>query len=352
MNPPSPQTRRFPAPHATLRLAASTLALLASLPASGQTQSLSFTGGILFNPRIELRNLGHQQPSPAAGPASGGAVNRTYSDGFNRVDASGNAEGSTGFWSFLNPDQISGDQLVLSAPGGASTVHIDNAGSLFNPSGNLEYRGSFGAAHEADWGVLLAVGYQSLSAEADGAFVTEAWILEDRFELQGLTPSDLPAPPYAGAADTKTPRIGATPTRTLRPIPGGRSLSGRWEFDAVLIPISGGIYIESQIFGRLNGVASAGMFAAFVNANLKYTETTTFAGSAPVTVRGGEGGNDVILGGFVQLGLDWALWEDASLVASARWQPAQDYAHAIAGREARVDFMTAAAVHLGFSLRF
>lgn len=335
----------------SLQLAIGT-AWLGSLAAHGQSQSLAFTGGVLLNPQVNFRNLGRFDASTAAGPATGAAVNRTYTDGFNRVDAGGNREGDTGNWGYLNASQISGDQMVMTAPGGATTVSLHDTGDFVNPSANLEYRGSLGSIGSSAWGLLIDVGYQSVGGRASGTFTTDYSVIEDRFALQGLTAADLPPAPYAGTPNTKSPRIGAEPSRTYRVTPGGRLLSGEWRLDADLIPVSGGLYWESQLVGRLNAIVSAGVFVAFVNADLRFTEHSTFAGRPTVTTQAGEGTNDVIYGGFAELGLDWALWENASLVIGARWQPAQDFNHSVAGREASVDFSTAVAIHAGFSLRF
>lgn len=323
-----------------------------ALPVLAQSQALSFTGGILLNPKIGFGNLGALGPATGIGPATGGNFNRTYANGFNRVDNEGNQEGRTGFWGYEVNTQISGDTLVLSSPGGATAVAVSDAGNLAYPSGNLEYRGSMGSLGRAHWGLLLSVGYQNIGAETSGSWITDASVIEDRFSLGGLTPADLPPAPYAGTSSTKTPRIGSTPDRSFRTLPGARQLSGTWEFDADLIPISGGLYAETQIVGRLNAIAAAGVFVAFVNADLRFREQSTLAGQPTVTTQAGEGTNDVIYGGFAQLGLDWALWENASLVASARWQPCDDFNHSVAGREVNVDFLSAIAIHIGFAMRF
>lgn len=355
MNTPSVRRPALPVPVSIAApLASAFLGLLGTASVAAQTQSLAFTGGVLFNPRIELRNLGYLPVSAAAGPAAGSAIGRTYADGFHRVDASGNAGGSTAHWGYERADQVDGTDLVMRAPGGAGSANIDDAADIIHPSANLEYRGSLGSLGESDWGLVLSIGYQHVSADVGATFFTTASTLEDRYSLLGLAPADLPPPPYAGSetAPAGSPRIGSTPSRRFVPVAGGRVLSGTWDFEAELIPISGGLYLESQLIGRLNGIASAGVFVAFVNADLRYTESSSIGGAAPTVTRGNEGGNDVIYGGFVQLGLDWALWENASLTAAARWQPSQEYNHSVNGREARLDFVTAAALHFGFSLRF
>ncbi len=326
--------------------------LVVAPPSQAQSQSLAFTGGVLLNPRINFRNLGAIPPSAAAGPATGSAVNRTYDNGFNRVDASGNREQATANWGYQDGTQLVGDTLALSADGGSAAAEIEDAGDFLNPSGNLEYRGSLGPVGSSDWGILLGIGYQTVGASESRTLTTDTWLQRDAYSLNGLTATDLPAAPYAGSADLKTPRIGSVPARTLSAVTGGRLLTGHWELEAEMIPFTGGVYLESQILGRLNTVISAGILAVIINADLKYEEQSTVGNAATVVSRGSDGTNDFVFGGFVQAGLDWALWEDASLVASARWQPTEHFSHSSAGREAEIDSTLAFSVHAGFSMRF
>lgn len=340
----------------SFRLPAAVAVAVASLAlagdARGQSQSLAFTGGALLNTQVNFRNLGSWPALANPGPATGGAVDRTYDNGYNRVDAGGNPDGTTVHWGYLDAGQIVGNHLVLSAGSTSATASIDDAANFIEPSGNLEYRGSMGGLGSADWGILLGIGYQTIGAEAEGTFAGDARIIDDSFSLLGASPDLLPAAPYSGGPESAGPRIGSVPSRSFRELPGRRLLTGYWELEANVIPITGGLYLETQLVGRLNGIVSAGVLAMFINADLKFSETSTIGTGPAVTTRAGDGTNDFLLGGFAQLGLDWALWENASLVAGARWQPTERFSHSVSGREAEIDFTTAFAVHAGFSMRF
>lgn len=320
--------------------------------AGAQTQSLAFTGGALMNPKVSFSHLGGLGSFAPAGPAEGGAVDRNYDDGFNRIDSTGNEENTTANWGFQSTSQVRDGRLVMSRVAAPGTISVDDTGDFVSPSGNLEYRGSLGNVGASDWGILIGVGYQRLNADASGSFTTSAEILQDSYSLDGIEPDSLPAAPYSGSADSEGPRIGSVPTRTVAPGMGGRLLNGSWDLETDIFPITGGLYLESQIAGRLNGVVSAGMMALIVNAEMRYNERSTIGNASPIVNRGSHGANEVLIGGFVQLGLDWALWEKASLVASARWQPSQNFNESFDGREAEIDFSTAFSVHAGVSFRF
>ncbi len=319
---------------------------------SAQNQSLAFTGGVLLNTSVNFRNLGLHASTSQPGPATGGAVNRSYDNGYNRVDATGNDGDSTVNYGYRSTSQLGADGLALTSASADGTVAVDDVGDFIEPSGNLEYRGSLGSIGASDWGILLGIGYQTVNGDVSGSFVTDAALTEDRFDLGGVGREDMPAAPYVGTADGTAPRIGSIPTRNLRSASGGRVLMGNWKFMSELIPITGGLYLETQLAGRLNAVVSAGMLAMYVNAEIRYQETSTIGVLPPAESDGADGTNDFVLGGFVQLGLDWALWETVSIVAGARWQPTETFSHSVSGRTAELDFTNAFAVHAGFSIRF
>jgi hypothetical protein len=340
-------------PSLRIALGIAALAAFRAPLAHAQTQSLAFTGGVLLNTTVNFRSLGAHPSAAQPGPATGGSVDRTYDDGFNRVDALGNPGNTTVNWGYRRTDQFRRTgHIVLSQGTADGTAELPDAGDFIEASGNLEYRGSLGPVGASDWGILLGLGYQSVGAKESATFVTDATLLEDAYSTGDLAPGLIPPPPYSGSSTATGARIGSSPSRTLRTVTGGRTLTGTWDFDADLIPITGGLYFETQIAGRLNAIASAGILALFVNAELRYVETSTIGSLPPLASDGADGSEEFVLGGFAQLGVDWALWEKASIFASARWQPAETYNHSVNGREAEIDFMGAFAVHAGFSFRF
>ncbi|MBL9134501.1 MAG: hypothetical protein JNK85_01470 [Verrucomicrobiales bacterium] len=353
--PPSKTSRRLHAP-AVASLTTSLIAagLLGCWPrcAFAQSQSLAFTGGVLLNTHVTFLGLGAHPAPTSPGAATGGSLNRTYDDGFNRVDGTGNAGDTTALWGYQNSTQVQGGALAMSSASSPGTFEIDDAAGFLEASGHLEYRGSMGPIGASDWGILLGIGYQTVGAEAEGTYLTDAWVLEDRFSTSSIPPEAFPSAPYAGSADGAGPRLGSLPARSERLVPGGRTLTARWAFDAEMIPVTGGAYFETQVAGRLNAVVSAGLLAIFINADYKVYESSVIQGQPARVTTGAEGTNDILIGGFAQVGFDWALWETASLVASARWQPTERFDHGVAGRRMEMDFSTAFAVHAGFSMRF
>lgn len=352
-SPATPPSRLPGMPAAvTAGLVAAGLVAMDPSSARAQSQSLAFTGGVLLNTHVTFRSLGGHPAQSAPGAATGAAVNRSYDNGFNRVDSTGNAGDSTANWGYQSSTQVQANELAMTSASVPGDFEIDDESGFLEASGNLEYRGSMGPIGASDWGILLGIGYQTIEAETEGTYLTDATVLEDRYSTASIAPDTFPSAPYTGSADSTGPRLGSVPTRTVNTIPGGRTLTARWSFDAEMIPVTGGAYFETQVAGRLNAVLSAGLLAIFVNADQKVYESSVIQGQPALVTTGGEGTNDILIGGFVQAAFDWALWEKASLVAGARWQPTERFDHGVAGRRVEMDFSAAFAIHGGFSMRF
>lgn len=350
LSPLSLSTHRIP-----LALLAAVGGLVGGVQTSawGQAQSLSFTAGVLLNSKVSFHGLGAHAATSQPGPSTGGAADRTYDDGFVKVDAQGNPQNTTVHWGYQSAEQLRGERVYLTSRSAPGDVSLEDSGDFLAPSANLEYRGSLGSLGDADWGVVLGIGYASLGAEESGSFATAVNVVEDSYSIGSTALADIPSAPYAGDPNASGPSITSEPRRTALVLPGARLLSGRWAFDADLFPVTGGLYLERQLVGRLNGIASAGVLAMFVNSRFEFKEQSVINGLRDTSSASGrESDSSFIFGGFVGLGLDWAIWENASLVAAARWQPTETFSQDVRGREVEMDFTSAFAVHAGFSMRF
>ena len=106
-----------------------------------------------FNIRARFMNSG----APVAPPAAGGAVNRTYTDGFVDVDVSGNQGGMTWNWGYKNAAQAPGNDTLL-----MHATSIDGASSSRRHDPNIGFQLSYerDLAHEdwGSWGFKVAFG--------------------------------------------------------------------------------------------------------------------------------------------------------------------------------------------------
>ena len=177
---------------------------------------------------------------PSADPAAGAKQNRTYDDGFNRVDASnnlGDANNSplasrTGFFGYNSATQVdlAGGTLAMNQLQAAGT-YLPKTRASNRLSLDLALRRSFAKETSTrDWG--LEVGFNSArhSHSSSGSTPAQLRLLTDRYALGGVVPQ--PAP-YAGRLNPSPgdQRIGDLPSRTISTVngtvTGSRSLSAK-----------------------------------------------------------------------------------------------------------------------------
>jgi hypothetical protein len=208
------------------------LAGVAVLPATGLAQNLTEpkTGQHHFGVSLPVwlnakaRFTATRATNP--GPAAGGAAERFYDDGYNRVDSTGNAPAvlggpaSTAFFGYAS------DAQVANAVGaGTLSLHSvqlnggDYTGNLQNrpqfPGVELFYRYDWqsGPQWRSSW--ELGASYNYFNWRENGAPNATVNLLTDVFQLGGVTlfPG---AAPYNGPATALpgSPVIGSTPART------------------------------------------------------------------------------------------------------------------------------------------
>ncbi len=159
------------------------------------------------------------------GPAAGGAVDRTYDDGYNRVDSTGNAPAipggppSTSFFGYASDAQVNNavgagtlDLHSVELNGGGYTRSLDNQPF---PGLDLFYRYDWRASGKWRLSWEAGVAYNCFKWQQNGDPNSTVNLITDVFQLGGVTlfPG---AAPYSGpsVALPGSPVIGSTPTRT------------------------------------------------------------------------------------------------------------------------------------------
>lgn len=177
--------------------------------------------------------------TPLADPSAAAGADRTYDDGYNRRDASGDiGDGAggplasrTGYFGYANSSQ-----LDLSA--GTLTMHqLQAAGDYVGGrrlgaqvAPHFAVRRSFSDAENGrvSWGLELSIDSVSLKDRASGSEAATLRLLSDAYPLGGVVPQNAP---YAGRF-TPSPgdqRIGDTPARTISTMAG--TVTGVRAFD-------------------------------------------------------------------------------------------------------------------------
>ncbi len=176
--------------------------------------------------------------NPAADPALTPKTDRIYSDGFNRVDASGNlgdAPGGplasrTGYFGFTRDSQVDlrAGTLALHQAQAAGEDYVPAARPSARPGLELAVRRSLARPDATrDWGLELGLVFNQVKQNSNGTADANLRLLTDTYALGGVVPQRAP---YTGRF-TPLPgdqRIGDTPTRALGTtagtIGGSRSL--------------------------------------------------------------------------------------------------------------------------------
>lgn len=157
------------------------------------------------------------------GPLAGGAVDRTYDDGYNRVDSTGNAPAvlggppSTSFFGYAN------DAQVANAPGaGTLALHSVqlNGGDYTRSSGNQPFPG-VDFFYRYDWKAgrnwrltwELGAAYNYFKWQQNGAPNSTVNLITHVFDLGGVTLFPGGAPYFGESVPPpRSPVIGSTPT--------------------------------------------------------------------------------------------------------------------------------------------
>src|SRR5512137_2216574 len=114
---------------------------------------ISLRGNALFGVKAEFKNLGGFPRQTDIGSAVSG-VDHLYDDGYNRVDASGNADGSTWFWGYQNANQLTdGNSIAMHSAVGSGNSSLKVSEDV--PEGGLElvYTRELGSSSSYWWAV-------------------------------------------------------------------------------------------------------------------------------------------------------------------------------------------------------
>jgi len=165
------------------------------------------------------------QPETGSGLSHVGSeseyANRQYDDGYVYVDAGSDNDGTTWHWGYDRASQVHGDNLLFHAIDGHEQTFdftgdsganwkqqgFEEAGMRISISRVLKTVGKFRL--DCD----VSVGWAGFSAEhgfdSTVTMTTYDLVVEDRYDLQGITP---PTAPYRGTADGPGPLIDNRPS--------------------------------------------------------------------------------------------------------------------------------------------
>lgn len=308
-----------------------------------------------FGVRSSIGGIGNLPGSDPAPQGQGGGIDRNYDDGFVRVDSEGNAGGLTWYWGYNHAAQVPGDGTLrfhsLSARGDGQISANQEAPALGT---EVSWLRDLRRGHSWSFGTKLAFGYTGYEFKEAAQSPSVLRTLTDTYSLGGIVPPGDPsqgAPQYQGSFDLPGPVIGELPaTRTVLTSPV--LTSGDYSLDANLWSFKAGSWIELPLGERFAAQFGAGLAFAVVSAELRYEESYSGGEASDLSYSGTQSSSQVVFGGYLEAQIRYSITERVAFTAAAQFSPLTSYNETLASRSVEIEFGTAWAVNLGFSVRF
>jgi hypothetical protein len=281
---------------------------------------------------------------PAADPGPG-----YYDDGYNLVDISGNAGGSTWYWGYDRAEQHVDDAIWLSRSSSPGTSAAPDV------TGDPQYGVELGYGHElarwgpTRWGWEAAFGYTAINLCDQRDLTGDVIRVTDAFALDGVIP---PLAPYHGSFEGPGPLLGTVPSRQTQFQRGAAAVAGSRKLEANLYGLRLGPYIELPLTAPVSFQISAGLAVGYLDSRFAYTETTSLPGVQPVTLSGSSSSDDWLLGGYAEARIAVALDAKWSVAAAAQYQDLGRFTQETDGRRAQLDLRQSIWVTAGLSFAF
>ncbi len=290
--------------------------------------SVSFKAA--FNIEAEFIDAGSTFALSDPGPATGSAEERTYDNGFNKVDITGNNHGGligTWFWDYSDPSQVSGGSVTMqstSATVSGSTTATDEPYLGFE----LTYNRELGAKGRIHYGIEGAFGFFNVSITDTDPLPGITATVTDSFSLNGGIPT---APPTGYTFQGPHQVISSTPSRAVTTT-AGSGIGGVRNIDANVYGFRLGPYMDIDLGKDWYLTLSGGLAFAAVDSDFGLFESVSLP-SGDALRAGSEGGTDWVLGGYVSGSVGYALSENVSIFVGAQYQALGDVQETIGAKE-------------------
>jgi hypothetical protein len=303
----------------------------------------SFGPGFGLNIGARFKYLGNVSPA-APGPATGGDVNRTYDDGYVRVDSTGNAGGQTWNWGYHNAPQVQGDTLTMHAASVNGTLD-QNA----DPQAgfDLAYGRHLGTVLGGKWGLQTAFDFMDISIRDNGSFTGTGTLISDAYSLGGVIP---PQAPYSGSFNGPGPLLGDSPSRTTAS--EAVLISGVQKLDAQIYTLRAGPYYELPFGKGWSGRLGGGLALALADSTYSFNETIAFGNGTLLHSAGSNSGADFLAGGYLEGRLLYDFNSRWSVFAGAQYEYLGTLSRTAGGQQAQLDLGEVVYVTFGVELNF
>ncbi len=316
---------------------------------------LSYRMGL--NMVVDFRKLGGLQLSDP-GPATGSAYNRTYDNGYNRVDIAGNQGGMTWNWGYQSAGSATPAAITLQSD---STPATATSGTYQDgPQSGVELSYSRELRRGKRWraGLETGLGYTAVSIEDDQTLTYHATRISDSFALNGVI---APLPPYAGTFEGPGPLLSSVLTPSQRSVTGLSSaaiIRGERRVDSDVFTFRLGPYLEVPLNQKFAITLSGGLTLAVANTKFSFRETVSISDPAygiqltSPARSGAEWSTDFLVGGYAGANLSYAISEKVGVFAGAMFQAAGESINHAKGKDSILDLGKSVIVSIGATYSF
>jgi hypothetical protein len=316
--------------------------------------SLSYRMGL--NITVDFKKLGGFGNPNDPGPDTGSAEDRTYDDGYNRVDVSGNAGGQTWYWGYSDPSSIQGGNMVLHHATSPSTAVSKDNDDGVNQGVELSYQYEIQRGEKDDWrwGAEAAFGFTTLSVGDMRTVRNEVNQITDTFSVPGGV-FVIPQAPYNGTFEGPGPLLSSDLTagnRVRTVLSSATTITGKRDLEANLYLFRVGPYFEYPLGHGFAAFANAGLNLVIGDMDFTYTETVSYNGSVRATRQDSGSETDFLVGAYVGAGFSYAIDEQWGVFAGAQFQTAGKSVTQEGGKEAVLDMSQGIVVTVGVSYSF
>ena len=325
---------------------------------------------MMFNVSVDFKNLGGftaqghtvpgqdvQQTSP--GNNDGSNTNRTYDDGYNWVDSTGNNHvpgfpDTTWFWEYDNndPSQRPGNgTIVMHSSTSAATAESNGREDEPELGFEISYRRQILRNDSWNWGVEVAFGHQSIYVGDAQAVSGIASQIIDTFTIPTGVGDPPKQPGVDGSFSTAGPLLGSLPSRTNGF--GSTTINGSRNFEADIFGFRVGPYLEIALCKKMAVSLSGGLSLAYVASDFSFSpETVMFQGVSHVNPGGSGSHEDWVVGGYVAANLLYKINQSWGLFCGVQLQAAGTYSHTVGGKRADLDLGQAVYLSIGAAYSF
>ncbi len=265
-----------------------------------------------------------------------------FDDGYVRPDKTGSGDGLTSFWGYNNQSQVSGEDLIMHATTGYSTLGSEHANADAGPSPGFDmaYGANYWYWKHARVGWELGFDLLPTSIKDSHRIAVTANQSTYTFHTGNAF---LPPAPYQGG-DSGSGILIQNNSFTNSSSSSSASVTGSRSLDAIIYSVRLGPTFDWDLGSHVDMQLGAGPVLGVVDGEYSFDETITISpnnqspdGGVVAHNRGSFSSVGVQYGGYANATFNVHLTQSADFYLGAQYMTMSDYSISSQGRSAKLD---------------